>query len=438
MSVLPIRNRYSANAATVRGSDTLHTPKPTSQKRRAQTSVIRSNGRGQVDVPQGAHVIHTILRKDELPFRNIESAGGQKPMFAPPATSDDVFNVRKGQLIMHRAAPNRQTRGALGENTMLEAIAVVNGLSRDTKLFMPGVNLVTREATDKNSDNHGTVQISGIQTVVHCGHEELHPGDLWAVDPDPLILEDENGQMRPGVEVVGIPSNSYVFQIRPVRANTFHSQKAALREDMRTAMSKQPFKDELARVHDHRSLLLLLRKLHHDVMLYSKVNDAQPIWAYMRLWLASYVVLLVQLEELRPITNPAQFEFWALQALRAELLDAETRFTAIVTDYDSSLPHDTAPRKPYVALGGPCNQLHNVRSNKLAEQLDSDRFSKLDPVDKAYTLREVRARLGAIAKEYEEVLMWEQRSWMGRHIGGTVLSSSGAGKPLHVLLGRVY
>jgi hypothetical protein len=133
--------------------------------KRKATGVIKSSGRGAVATPQSLITLVAITNKNEHKRRKLASRPGDlKSMYAAPSNDETDFSIKRGMLGLCRIMPDSSFRSALTNDSSVEVVTNMAGLSRDEQLGMPCVVQVARDSNDVNSDDHTTIVIQGVQT----------------------------------------------------------------------------------------------------------------------------------------------------------------------------------------------------------------------------------------------------------------------------------
>lgn len=134
----------------------------------ASATPIVVQSKGQAPTPQQLVVLQATASKLERD-RRLRAAQGlpDSALFAPHSSTDAAFNVKKGFLGICHLTPGHTYRGALqaDQGANVQVFCNMGGLRRDTKLGIPCVVQVNRDATNLNSEDRTTLVVDGVQQI---------------------------------------------------------------------------------------------------------------------------------------------------------------------------------------------------------------------------------------------------------------------------------
>jgi hypothetical protein len=413
--------------------------------RPAAPGVITAQTRGQVVQPQALIVLQATSRKDEIQRRKRDANGCRSTeLFAPAVDNATAFNIKKGMLGICRLIPGTTFRGALqsDQGANVEVITNMAGLHRKTKLAIPCVVQVNRDADRPGSDERTTIVPDGVQQIDNSGLHTINVGSKILLDPNAATIE-VNGRTVPAIDTPGMPPGQYFPpQVRSLDTNTLHSMMRQWKERLRVQLGDDSrVRAKLAAVDGPVALGRELAVLVANVVLDDKLAEDMPIKGYLSIWLPWYLLKLTLVGTVDPTLKGAAgsqttWMVWCMQLLYARLREVESDFSQLVTDYEATLPHNLKRRQ---TLDNKKDR--SLHTTYLATSLEDATINKMfaagsDRAKAARTVLELQARLDLFTQDYLETFVHDLQGWLSRWTIGTALSSAAKGKQMDILIGR--
>jgi hypothetical protein len=401
-------------------------------------TVLHTQGRGQVDVPQRLITIAGIARKDEREQRRIACRGAHD-MFGPPASTDAELSIQKGQMTMCYLEAGATFRLALQSNANVNIFASTAGLPRSGRYGIPGVAQIIGDNDRKFGSDQVTIAIAGRQTIVPYCPETIQVGDTLYVDLEGNWTEVD-GQLVPAIQgPSGLAQNYANLVVRPMPCSTPSAMFTKVEDMLRLKMGLPSFADRWKDVKTAQDVCDAVHEIC-DFMFANEfvVSANMPIRGYAPIWFMWSYTKMIQIHwskiNIDPVTtNIAQTYVQLLRAMIQTIKDIEEKFARLVSEYAAPLPHSTEPIA-VVRLANRAVNKSSVHSHTLTELLIPT--TPADPKKDSRNIREAAARVDLLCANLFARIREEQRNFFVSFCVGTALSCATGVDPLDINLGQ--
>ena len=416
----------------------------------AYGSQLLAQSRNPVVTPQCLINVTSIVAKNERQIRALDAKGSRTDLYGPPSSNEQVFAVKKGMIVLHRAKANGSWKTNLASDSGIECIASLNGVSMNgPDLFMVGVAQTNSEPGDKDSNNQATVAIHGVQTVINYSNQRWNAGDHLIADPFPVLASTQgtadgpSGPAKPKVYgPAGVPEEQLNIPLRPMDGHHLSQHISVAKGAIVQRLGQAETAAKIQACKSGAALLLLVHEICDKIFEHEmQVSPMHPIRGYAVLWAANrlYNMVWVERDALvsaktgKPVDGE-EFGNLVCMCLYAKLnavIEVEDKFQAVRNAYAAALPHGGDRQDAMSSSKRARSTLHSAYLKGLMDPATAGG----DPNKRSANLGKAHAHISMHMEHALEEYVHRIRNYFGQFQAGVALSSADSSKNGDICLG---